>query len=98
MTFIVESTWAPESIPEGAPTPLSTVSPACEPGGGCLPTSTETEVWCEGAFVPGSPTLGASMPTGHSWCRITQDTQIAGGGLKRVHEFSLLTADAQRGR
>jgi uncharacterized repeat protein (TIGR01451 family) len=99
VTFLVESTWAPVSIPEGQPTPLTTVSPACAPGEGCAPASTEPEVWCEGAFNEGSPTLGAIMPAHHSWCRITQDTTIVAGGLKQVHEFSLLiNPDPIRGR
>jgi len=102
VTFIVESTWAPEDIPQGAPTPLSTVIPACAPGPSCDPTdptNRETEVWCDGAFDPDSPTLGAIMPEDHSWCRITQDTTIAEGGLKRVHEISLLiNADPIKGR
>ena len=99
VTFLVESTWAPESIPEGQPTPLTTVSPACAPGESCLLTSTETEVWCNGAFDGDSPTLGAIMPPHHSWCRITQDTTIVEGGLKQVHEISLLiNPDPSRGR
>jgi uncharacterized repeat protein (TIGR01451 family) len=99
VTFLVESTWAPESIPAGQPTPLTTVSPACAPGEGCALTSTETEVWCDGAFNEASPTLGAVMPAHHSWCRITQDTTIVEGGLKQVHEFSLLiNPDPSRGR
>lgn len=101
VTFIVESTWAPEFIAEDAPTPLSTVIPNCAPGD-CDPTdpaNRETEVWCDGAFNDGSPTLGAIMPAGHSWCRITQDTFIAAGGLKRVHEISLMiNADPAKGR
>ena len=99
VTFLVESTWAPESIPAGQPTPLTTVSPACAPGEGCAPASTESEVWCDGAFSEASPTLGAIMPAHHSWCRITQDTTIVAGGLKQVHEFSLLiNPDPSRGR
>jgi uncharacterized repeat protein (TIGR01451 family) len=105
VTFLVESTWAPEPIPDpippdgdAAPTPLTTVRPACEPGGTCSPTSTEPEVWCD--FEASSPaTMNASVPDGHSWCRISQDTQIAGVGLIRVHEFSLLiNLDPIRGR
>jgi len=105
VTFVVESTWAPEFIAPGDPIPFSTVIPACAPGPSCDPTdptNRETEVWCDGAFDPLSPTLGASMPTGHSWCRITQDTQIAedaGDGFVRVHEISLLiNPDPSKGR
>ena len=107
VTFIVESKWAAEPIPDPlppippgipAPTPLTTVRPACEPGGSCSPTSEETEVWCE--FDAGSPeTMNASMPPGHSWCRISQETEIVGVGLIRVHEFSLMNnLDPSRGR
>ena len=101
MTFIVESLWAPESIPPGVPTPptpLTTVAPSCEPGGSCSPTDTETEVWCE--FDGNSPeTMNARVPDGHSWCRISQETEIVGVGLIRVHEFSLMNnLDPSRGR
>ena len=105
VTFVVETTWAPEEILPTEPIPYSTVIPNCAPGD-CDPTdpaNRETEVWCDGAFDPSSPTLGAIMPEGHSWCRITQDTQIAeqgpGDNLKRVHEISLMiNADPAKGR
>jgi len=102
VTFLVESLWAPEFIAPGTPIPYATVSPSCAPGESCDPTSTESEVWCDGSFNSASPTLGATMPLHHSWCRITQDTRIAedaGDGFVRVHEFSLLTnLDPSRGR
>jgi hypothetical protein len=108
VTFVVDTTWAPEEILPGEPIPYSTVIPDCAPGPSCDPTdptNRETEVWCDGAFDPLDPTgmMGASMPAGHSWCRITQDTQIAeqvpGDNLKRVHEISLLiNLDPSKGR
>lgn len=87
--------WSPEPAPTppGSPLPVTTVSP---PAGG------EDAVWCNGTYSPDNPiddpanggTLGASMPSGHSWCLITQHVEIAGNQQIKVFETFLLQADA----
>jgi hypothetical protein len=81
--------WAPETAQN--PIPASTVFP---------PAAGESVVWCNGTFDPDDDpstggTLGATMPSGHSWCLIRQDARIAGDGLMQVNERLLLEADAR---
>ena len=81
--------WSPETAVN--PVPATTVFP---------PVGGETAVWCNGTYNGDDDpatggTLGASMPSGHSWCLIRQDSEIAGDGLMQVNETFLLEADAK---
>lgn len=81
--------WSPEAAVN--PVPATTVFP---------PVGGETAVWCNGIYDGSDDpstggTLGASMPSGHSWCLIRQDSEIAGDGLIQVNETFLLEADAK---
>jgi hypothetical protein len=101
---LVESDWAVEPAP-----PARVLVSPCTPGvGDCNPnTLEETEVWCNGVYNeedawdpvdnPGG-TFGASMPPGHFWCRITEETKIAGDGLVQQKQLSLSIGDPYRGK
>jgi len=88
--WVVEvNDWAPETAAN--PVPASTVFP---------PTAGELVVWCNGTYdsedIPSTGgTFGATMPSGHSWCLIRQDAEIAGTNLMQVNETLLLEADAR---
>jgi hypothetical protein len=86
--WIVDVAWTPEAA--GSTTSIKPTTVFPPPGG-------EAAVWCDGAYSPAAPggTLGAIMPSGHSWCLIKQSAQIAGGGQIKVFETFLLEADAK---
>jgi len=108
-TFVVYSdAWAPEAAQ--TPVPATIVSPTGNPPS---TTGSEAETWCDGTYdasdapSPANPdgTYGASIPDGHTWCRILQTSTTAGTILDsngdpipamQVTEISLLIGDAGR--